>query len=61
MNDMSRKYTMREYIPKEKVLEIIRGIPSNLHGECVYEYIYECIYECIIELDGIWIDEESGE
>lgn len=48
---------MREYIPKERVLEIIRGIPSDLHEECLYEYIYEYIFE----LDGIWIDEESEE
>lgn len=40
---------MREYIPKEEVLEIIRDIPPDFHEEYIYE------------LDGIWIDEESEE
>lgn len=40
---------MREYIPKEGVLDIIRYFPSDLHEEYIYE------------MDGIWIDEESEE
>lgn len=38
---------MREYIPKDEVLDIIKSMPMDL----VEEYVYE--------LDGIWIDEEE--
>ena len=38
---------MREYIPKDEVLDIIKSMPMDL----VDEYVYE--------LDGIWIDEEE--
>lgn len=38
---------MREYIPKDEVLNIIKSMPMDL----VEEYVYE--------LDGIWIDDDE--